>query len=118
MNQLLWVGNEQKLAPGELSKDRKRGCPSITRGCHYPQLVLQDAFIRSLWDSSAGKVGTLEKWPNYCPWAAGWAEGPPECLLDSQLEDLLSGVCAVGKELADQAAASGKEESWGDVHFL
>lgn len=66
-----------------LSRDRKRWCP-ITRCCHNPQQVLEDAFIRSLWDSFAGKVVTLGKWPNYCTWAAGWAENPPECLLDNQ----------------------------------
>lgn len=66
-----------------LSRDRKRCCPSITRCCHYPQLVLEDEFIRSLWDSFAGKVGTLEKRPDYCAWAARWAEDPPECLLDN-----------------------------------
>lgn len=81
-----------------------------------------------MWDSFAVKVGTLGKWPNYCAWAAGWAQRIllSVCWTTSLVEELgnlLSGVCVVGKELVDQAAASESElweggELGGDVHFF
>lgn len=98
-----WAGRALR----RLSRDRKRWCPSITRCCHSHSLFWR---MHSLDPCGTALLLKLQLWKNGQITVLGLLCGQRILLsvcwttsLVEELENLLSGVYVMGKELVDQA---------------